>query len=128
MTIPEASELVIQAAAIGRDAEVLVLDMGEPVKILDVAKRLITHSGKDIEIVFTGLRPNEKMHEELFSVDEEGARPLPPAHLARDCSARLSRVAQGPPRARARFRHGCAVVRHAGAGVSAMRKAKTQRN
>ncbi|WP_418607358.1 polysaccharide biosynthesis protein [Georgenia sp. SUBG003] len=78
MTIPEASELVIQAAAIGRDAEVLVLDMGEPVKILDVAKRLITHSGKDIEIVFTGLRPNEKMHEELFSVDEGGARPFHP--------------------------------------------------
>ncbi|WP_170037216.1 polysaccharide biosynthesis protein [Georgenia soli] len=78
MTIPEASELVIQAAAIGRDAEVLVLDMGEPVKILDVAKRLITHSGKDIEIVFTGLRPNEKMHEELFSVDEDGTRPFHP--------------------------------------------------
>jgi len=78
MTIPEASELVIQAAAIGRDAEVLVLDMGEPVRILDVAKRLITHSGKHIEIVFTGLRPNEKMHEELFSVDEEGDRPFHP--------------------------------------------------
>jgi dTDP-glucose 4,6-dehydratase len=78
MTIPEASELVIQGAAIGRDAEVLVLDMGEPVRILDVAKRLITHSGKDVEIVFTGLRPNEKMHEELFSVDEQGSRPFHP--------------------------------------------------
>ncbi|MDD9207457.1 nucleoside-diphosphate sugar epimerase/dehydratase, partial [Georgenia sp. 10Sc9-8] len=60
MTIPEAAELVIQAGAIGSDGEVLVLDMGEPVKILDIATRLITHSGRDVEIVFTGLRPNEK--------------------------------------------------------------------
>ncbi|WP_454778468.1 polysaccharide biosynthesis protein [Georgenia muralis] len=74
MTIPEACELVIQAGAIGRDGEVLVLDMGEPVKILDVAKRLITHSGTDVEIVFTGLRPNEKLHEELFGADEVGDR------------------------------------------------------
>src|SRR5690606_27517061 len=78
MTIPEASELVIQAGAIGSDGEVLVLDMGEPVKILDVARRLITHAGRDIEIVFTGLRPNEKMHEDLFSENEDGARPHHP--------------------------------------------------
>lgn len=78
MTIPEASELVIQAGAIGDDGEVLVLDMGEPVKILDVATRLINHSGKDIEIVFTGLRPNEKMQEELFGDDESGSRPHHP--------------------------------------------------
>lgn len=78
MTIPEASELVIQAGAIGSDGEVLVLDMGEPVKILDVARRLVTHSGQDIEIVFTGLRPNEKLHEDLFSEDEVGARPHHP--------------------------------------------------
>ncbi|WP_341359212.1 nucleoside-diphosphate sugar epimerase/dehydratase [Georgenia sp. M64] len=74
MTIPEACELVIQAGAIGDDGEVLVLDMGEPVKILDVAKRLITHAAKDVEIVFTGLRPNEKLHEELFGTDEVGER------------------------------------------------------
>ncbi len=71
MTIPEACELTIQAGAIGRPADVLVLDMGEPVKILDVAKGLIARSGKDIRIVFTGLRPNEKLHEVLFSGDEE---------------------------------------------------------
>lgn len=78
MTIPEASELVIQAGAIGDDGEVLVLDMGEPVRILEVANRLITHSGEDIEIVFTGLRPNEKMHEVLFGDDEHGSRPHHP--------------------------------------------------
>ena len=71
MTIPEACELTIQAGAIGRPADVLVLDMGEPVRILDVAKGLIARSGKDIKIVFTGLRPNEKLHEVLFSDDEE---------------------------------------------------------
>src|SRR5690606_14791100 len=78
MTIPEASELVIQAGAIGSDGEVLVLDMGEPVRILDVARRLIVHSGKDIDIVFTGLRPNEKLHEDLFSTGEADARPHHP--------------------------------------------------
>ena len=57
--------------AIGTPGDVLVLDMGEPVKILDVAKGLIARSGKDIRIVFTGLRPGEKMHEVLFSDDEE---------------------------------------------------------
>ena len=71
MTIPEACELTIQAGAIGRPADVLVLDMGEPVRILDVANDLIKRSGKDIKIIFTGLRPNEKMHEVLFSGDEE---------------------------------------------------------
>lgn len=71
MTIPEACELVIQAGAIGGPGKVLVLDMGMPIKILDVAKRMIAHSGKTIEIVFTGLRPGEKMHEELFAETEE---------------------------------------------------------
>ncbi|MDO5068078.1 MAG: nucleoside-diphosphate sugar epimerase/dehydratase [Propionibacteriaceae bacterium] len=71
MTIPEACELTLQAAAIGEPADVLVLDMGEPVKIHDVAKGLIKRSGKDIKIIFTGLRPNEKMHEVLFSDDED---------------------------------------------------------
>ena len=71
MTIPEACELTIQAGAIGEPADVLVLDMGEPVRILDVAKGLVARSGKDIKIIFTGLRPNEKMHEVLFSDDEQ---------------------------------------------------------
>lgn len=71
MTIPEACELVIQAGAIGGPGKVLVLDMGTPIKILDVAKRMIAHSGKTVEIVFTGLRPGEKMHEELFGEHEQ---------------------------------------------------------
>jgi len=71
MTIPEACELTIQAGAIGQPGDVLVLDMGEPVSILEVAKGLIARSGKDIKIVFTGLRPNEKLHEVLFSGDED---------------------------------------------------------
>lgn len=70
MTIAEACQLVVQAAAIGEAGEALVLDMGEPIKILDVAKQLIEQSGQPIRIEFTGLRPGEKMHEELFADDE----------------------------------------------------------
>ncbi len=76
MSIPEAAELVIQAGAMGEDGDVFVLDMGEPVKILEIAKRLINLSGMeiidadnpegDIEIEFTGLRPGEKLYEELL--------------------------------------------------------------
>lgn len=73
MTIPEACELVIQAGAIGGPGEVLVLDMGAPIKILDVAQRMVAQSGKTIEIIFTGLRPGEKMHEDLFGEGEQGA-------------------------------------------------------
>ena len=72
MLIPEACQLVLQAAAIGRDGEVMVLDMGAPAKIQDVATTLIDLSGRtDIEIVYTGLRPGEKMSEELFTPGEE---------------------------------------------------------
>lgn len=72
MLIPEACQLVLQAAAIGRDGEVMVLDMGQPAKIQDVATTLIELSGrKDIEIVYTGLRPGEKMSEELFTPGED---------------------------------------------------------
>jgi len=71
MTIPEACELVIQAGVIGSDGDVLVLDMGTSVRIDDVARRLIKQSGKPIEIVYTGLRPGEKLHEVLFSDHEE---------------------------------------------------------
>lgn len=70
MTIPEACQLVIQAGAIGRGGDVLILDMGEPVRILDVAKRMIAMSGRKIEIKFTGLRPSEKLHEQLTGDDE----------------------------------------------------------
>jgi dTDP-glucose 4,6-dehydratase len=72
MTIPEACELTIQAAAIGEPGEVLVLDMGEPVRILDVAKRLIAQSKTHVEIAFIGLRQGEKLHETLFGADESG--------------------------------------------------------
>lgn len=79
MTIPEACQLVIQAGAIGRGGEALVLDMGEPVKIVDVATRMVAMSGKKIEIVFTGLRDGEKLHEELLGDDDGlGERPLHP--------------------------------------------------
>ena len=70
MTIPEACELVLQAGLLGEGPSVFVLDMGEPVSILGLAKRMIEMSGKKIDIVFTGLRKGEKLHEELFSNDE----------------------------------------------------------
>lgn len=78
MTIPEAVQLLLQAAVIGRGGEVFMLDMGEPVKIVDLAKDMIRLSGyevdKDIQIVFTGLRPGEKLFEELFIPGEEYER------------------------------------------------------
>ena len=79
MTIPEACQLVVQAGGIGRPGEVLILDMGEPVRILDVAERMIEMSGKDIAIVYTGLRSGEKLHEELIGIRESNERPLHPS-------------------------------------------------
>jgi FlaA1/EpsC-like NDP-sugar epimerase len=71
MLIPEACQLVLEAAVTGADGEVMVLDMGEPVRIVDVARTLIRRSSRDdIDIVFTGLRPGEKLSEDLFSDDE----------------------------------------------------------
>ena len=74
MTIPEASQLVLEAAALGKGGEVFVLDMGKPVKIVDLAKNMIRLSGlepeKDIKIKFTGLRPGEKLFEELLTAEE----------------------------------------------------------
>ncbi len=76
MTVQEAVQLVIQAAAIGRDGEALLLDMGEAVRIDNVARQLIEMSGKDIDIQYTGLRHGEKMHEALFAEGEPDARPV----------------------------------------------------
>ncbi len=74
MTIPEAARLILQAGALGKGGEVFVLDMGTPVKIVDMARDLIRLSGKepdrDVEIVFTGLRDGEKLHEELLNAGE----------------------------------------------------------
>ena len=74
MTIEEAVQLVIQAGAIGGDGHALVLDMGEPVKIYDVARQMANARASDIAIEFTGLRPGEKLHEDLFCSDETPTR------------------------------------------------------
>ena len=78
MTISEAVQLVIQAGAIGKSGEALVLDMGTPVSIYEVAKQLVTNSGKPIEIEIVGLRAGEKVHEELFGGGEVDVRPSHP--------------------------------------------------
>ena len=80
MSIPEAARLVLQSVALAESGQVYVLDMGEPVKIVDLAKNLIRlsqHRDGEIAIVYTGLRPGEKLYEELLSKDEQT---LPSAH------------------------------------------------
>jgi len=79
MSIPEAAQLVLQAGCMGLGGEVFVMDMGEPVKIVDLARdmiRLSELSESDIRIVYTGLRPGEKLFEELLA-DDEHTRPTP---------------------------------------------------
>ena len=71
MTIKEATQLVLEAGAMSKGGEVYVFDMGEPVKIVDLAKKMINQSGKNINIVFTGLRPGEKLFEEIL-IESEG--------------------------------------------------------
>jgi FlaA1/EpsC-like NDP-sugar epimerase len=78
MTADEAVELVLQAAVIGGSSEVLILDMGEPVRIADIAKRLSARSARPVDIVYTGLRPGEKLTEDLLGADEVDYRPRHP--------------------------------------------------
>lgn len=74
MTIPEACQLVIEAGVMGMGGEIFVFDMGQPVRVVDLAEKMIRLSGKqpgvDIDVVFTGLRPGEKLYEELLSNKE----------------------------------------------------------
>lgn len=114
MTIPEAVQLVLQAAVLGNGGEVFVLDMGKPVKILDLARDLIELSGlvvgQDIDIVITGPRPGEKLYEELFILGEgyvgtrhekifvaENASNLVPANLDCDLTALLTAAQTNNP-------------------------------
>ena len=91
MTIPEAVALVIQAGAIGGRGRILVLDMGEPIRIVDLARNMIRLSGKepdrDIQITFIGARPGEKIHEELFAEGETWKPTVHPKIVALDVSA-----------------------------------------
>ena len=91
MTIPEACQLILQAGVIGRGGEIFALDMGEPVKISYLAEQLIRLSGKtpgeDIEIVYTGLRPGEKLYEELFHNAEKLVETSHPKILLAQCRA-----------------------------------------
>jgi FlaA1/EpsC-like NDP-sugar epimerase len=90
MTIPEAVQLVLQASLLGQGGEVFVLDMGEQVKVVDLARNMIVLSGlvpdQDIQIVFSGLRPGEKLYEELFE-ETEHVEPTPHAKIRRAISA-----------------------------------------
>ena len=87
MTIPEAARLVLQAAAVGTSGQVMVLDMGEPVKIADLARQLIRlagHTPDEIRIEYTGLRPGEKLYEELLAdADDTLPTAVPRLRVAR---------------------------------------------
>ncbi|MEV4656127.1 nucleoside-diphosphate sugar epimerase/dehydratase [Micromonospora sp. NPDC049301] len=84
MTVQEAVHLVLQAAEIGRDGEALVLDMGEPIRIVDLARQMADQASSSAPIVYTGLRPGEKLHEDLLGDGEVDTRPFHPlvSHVA----------------------------------------------
>ena len=94
MTIHEAAQLIVQAGGVGRGGDVFVLDMGEPVRIIDLAHDMIRLSGlepeRDIPVVITGIRPGEKLHEGLFE-DSRGGRAHAPREAACARAARRSR-------------------------------------
>jgi FlaA1/EpsC-like NDP-sugar epimerase len=113
MTIPEAAQLVLQAGAFGTSGDIFVLDMGEPVKVVDLARDLIRLSGleegREIDVVFTGLRPGEKLFEELYNDAETRlSTPHPKIFRARHRATssdklwtalnRLAAVVDGPQR------------------------------
>jgi len=94
MTIPEASQLVLQASSMGQGGEIFILDMGQPVRIAELARDLIHVYGfteQQIRIVYTGLRPGEKLYEELLA-DDEQTRPTHHAKL------RIARAREAPER------------------------------
>jgi FlaA1/EpsC-like NDP-sugar epimerase len=100
MTIPEACQLVLQSGAMGAGGEIFVLDMGEPVKIVDLARDLITLSGlvpgEDVEIEFSGVRPGEKLFEELTVTDENADKTRhPKIFVGRTCAPPLEEVERG---------------------------------
>lgn len=110
MTIPEAAQLVMQAGSMAEGGEVFVLDMGEPVKVVDLARRMIELSGLrvrtddephgDIEIVFTGLRPGEKLYEELLVGDDPVATRHPRVMMANEATLPLEEIEHGIKRLR----------------------------
>jgi FlaA1/EpsC-like NDP-sugar epimerase len=111
MTIPEAAQLVIQAGAMARGGEVFVLDMGEPIKVVDLARRMIALSGLttrsedvpdgDIEIIFTGLRPGEKLYEELLIGNNPEATAHPRVMMANESFLPLEEYRAGSARMQA---------------------------
>lgn len=119
MTIPEAAQLVIQAGAMGRHGEVFVLDMGEPVKVLDLARRMVHLSGfsvredesldGDIEIRFTGLRPGEKLYEELLIGDNVAKTRHPKIMMANEACLSPREIEIELQK----LRHACATNDHA---------------
>jgi hypothetical protein len=98
MSIREAAQLVLQAGSMGHGGEIFVLDMGEPVRIADLARdmiRLSGHSESDIRIVFSGLRPGEKLYEELLADSSSPAPPITPS-CASPAPSRHRRLARRP--------------------------------
>ena len=130
MTVDEAVQLVLQAAVVGRGSEVLILDMGVPVRIADIARRLAARSSQPVDIVFTGLRPGEKLAEDLLGQGEADHRPrhpliqhasvppLPPDQLAiLDPAADPAGLRQALARCAGRAHSGLAALGPAGPAV-----------